>query len=284
MRQSRHLPLTRFASGRPAAVIAVTFAAVWLHAVPIARAATGVTPQGPRVGLALQVSDFTWKEELPGGLSLEENGPLFGLQLHGHLPLSSQWTGYWQGEFFAGVVDYDGYLYDLDGRIYPYSAETTYAGVAGAWDVGYDIVAYSGTEIAPFLGLGAHYWLRSLDDDEGFGYDEYWLTLYGRAGLRAAWRVTPGTEVFASGAALLPFFNYEWAVDVPLSESEDDIELEPKERAGYQFEAGINHDPLHVAVFHEYMEFGQSDVDDTGQFLQPESTREVTGLRVGVLF
>jgi len=73
-------------------------------------------------------------------------------------------------------------------------------------------------------------------------------------------------------------------VGVPLADGGDDIELEPEEKPGWQLEVGINHGAWHAAVFHTYMEFGQSDLDDTGQFFQPASTREVTGLRIGYRF
>lgn len=230
------------------------------------------------------INDFTWEENLPNGTSLEESGLLFGIHLQGHIDLPQAWESYLYGEFYAGTVDYDGFLVDLDGSIEPYQSETTYAGIAGAWDAGYDVSASTYWTVLPFVGLGLHYWIRSLDDEEGYGYDEYWLTLYGRAGLRVAWQYSPETEVYALGAFLLPFYNYERAVNVPLSPGNDDIELEPEEEVGYQFEAGVNHGRLHASIFYEAMNFGQSDLDDTGSFFQPESTRDVVGGRVGIRF
>lgn len=234
--------------------------------------------------LSAMVNDFTWEEKLPDGTSLEENGLLFGIHLQGKVDLPRAWESYLYGEFYAGTVDYDGFLIDLDGSIEPYQSETSYAGMSGVWDFGYNFSSVEEWGVLPFAGLGTHYWIRSLDDQEGYGYDEYWLTMYGRAGLRVNWRNSTGTELYALGAVLLPFYNYEWAVDVPLAPGTDDIELEPEEETGFQLEAGMNRGRLHVSVFYEAMEFGQSDLDDSGSFFQPESTRDVAGVRAGLRF
>ena len=234
--------------------------------------------------LSFMVNDFTWQENLPDGTSLEENGPLIGLHIQGQVDLPRAWESFLYGEVYAGTVDYDGFLINIDGSIEPYKSETSYVGFSGAWDFGYNLSTSEELGLLPFVGLGTHYWLRSLDDEEGFGYDEYWLTMYGRVGLRVIWRSTTGTEVYALGAALLPFYNYEWAVNVPLARGNDDVELEPEEEVGYQLEAGLNRGRLHLSVFYEAMEFGQSDVDDSGLFFQPESTRDVAGIRIGIRF
>lgn len=255
------------------------FLAGWLIAT------TGARDLYADVAVSLVLQDFTWTEELPNGLSLEENGALFGVRIETEIPHRSPgWRSRLSGEGYAGTVDYDGFLIGIDGSITPYESETTYLGVAGSWDVGYGLALSPELTTEPFVGLGTHYWLRSLDDDEGFGYDEFWLTMYGRAGLRFGWRPATDTEWFASAAVLLPFYNYEWAVDVPLASGDGDVELEPEEETGWQVEAGLNLGPWHAAVFHTYMDFGRSDLDDTGQFFQPASTREVTGLRAGYRF
>ncbi len=233
--------------------------------------------------LSLMVNDFTWEENLPG-LSLEENGPLIGLHAQGQVKMAPSLVSFLYGELYAGTVDYDGFLIGLDGLVTPYKSETTYAGFSGAWDLGYDLLGEKPVHVYPFAGLGMHYWLRSLDDDGGYGYDEYWLTMYGRVGLRVHWMANSNTEFYASGALIAPFYNYEEAVGIPLAGGDDDVELEPKEELGFQVEAGMNYQRLHLSVFHESMTFGQSDLDDSGQFFQPESTREVTGVRAGLRF
>jgi len=230
------------------------------------------------------VNDFTWEEKLPDGATLEESGLLFGIHLQGNVDLPQAWESFLYGEFYFGTVDYDGFLINLDGSIEPYRSETSYAGMSGAWDFGYDLHPADAWGILPFAGLGTHYWIRALDDEEGYGYDEYWLTMYGRAGLRVHWHQAAGTEFYALGAVLLPFYNYEWAVDVPLAPGNEDVELEPQEEVGFQLEAGMNRGRLHVSVFYEAMEFGQSDLDDSGSFFQPESTRDVAGIRAGIRF
>ena len=66
--------------------------------------------------------------------------------------------------------------------------------------------------------------------------------------------------------------------------ADDTVELEPKEEPGYRFEAGLTHGRLVLAVFHERSSFGESDPDETGDFFQPASDRELTGLRAGLRF
>jgi len=257
-------------------------ASVLLASTPWTFAETTTNKSSGQVNVGFIVEDFNWREELDNGISLEESGPLFGISLDGNAPLSpaSPWKLYFRAEIYAGSVDYDGFLISIDGDVEPYKSDTFYLGTVGDLDMSYDLLPSNSTELRPFAGLGSRYWLRSLDDDGGVGYDEYWLTMYARLGARVHYHKNESTEFYVVAALVAPFYNNEIAVDVPLADG--DIELEPKEETGLYVEAGCNLRTLGIAVFYEQLNFGESDLDDSGNFFQPESEMELLGLRVSI--
>jgi len=233
--------------------------------------------------LSLVAQDLNWKEDLNDGTFLEESGILLGLSLDGSSSLASQLALHYRAQIYGGTVDYDGFIINLNGGKQPYKSDTTYYGLVGDLDASMNLSNNEQMQLRPFAGIGTRYWLRKLDDGGRFGYDEYWLTVYGRAGLRVHVISSPATAWHLMAAVILPFYNYEWAVNVPFT-PDDSIELEPKEKTGYQVEGGVTHGRLAVAVFYEALDFGQSNPDKTGVFYQPASEMRLIGVRAGITF
>jgi hypothetical protein len=259
----------------PIILLAAGFAAT-------ARSETPAAAPDRNATFSLVLRDFTWQEDFTPDLELEESGLLIGLRLAVDLPAGPAWRLRAQGEFYVGDVDYDGFLFNALGQVRPYTSTTRYAGVGGTLDAAYPLFTRSDWTLLPLAGLGAEYWLRRLDDGGESGYDEYWLTLFARLGARIEHTLQADALLFAEAAFILPFFNYEWAVDVPLAD--DTIELEPGEETGYRFEAGFHQGRFALTFFHERISFAESPPDSTGNFFQPASRRELTGLQAGLRF
>lgn len=241
-----------------------------------------VPPARTVMGLHVVAKDFNWKEYF-GGLELEESGTLLGVGFHGATRFDDSWQFDYRAEVYAGSVDYDGYIQWDDGSLTPARSETDYAGLNGDIDLSFDLSGSEGPAFRPFGGIGARYWLRSLDNSQGLGYDEYWSTLYLRAGLRVESPAGRNPGWFLAAALIAPVHTDETATDVPGSYGED-IDLSPKEEPGFQLEAGLRSDTWMISVFHERMKFGESDLDASGQYYQPESEMRLSGVRAGVYF
>lgn len=234
---------------------------------------------GTQIGL--QVDRYRWREFDGGDKLLEEEGAIPGLFLRHDAELAKS-IGLHAAVFaYSGTVHYDGALITEDGLI-PFESRTRYTGVRADVDASYSLGS-GALRVRPFVGIGARYWLRELGRLMAYGYDEYWLLPYGRAGARLE---RPGGEKgfgwFASAAALFPFAVDETVKGV--EEAEGDIKVEPKEKVGYEAEVGIVSGRLAVSAYWQAQDFGQSDLDASGQFLQPKSKLMIFGLRAGVSF
>ncbi len=184
-------------------------------------------------------------------------------------------------EGFAGEVDYDGAVFNEEGDTRPYRSDTAYGGVGGETLLSFALFQSGGLTFYPEVGAGAQYWLRQLDVDGDAGYDEYWLTAYGVAGLRLEADAGNGSTLFLRGAILIPFYNDEEVENIGF-DGVGNVSLEPETEIGYTAEAGIMMNSFTVSAFYEYLEFGESDLDDTGRFFQPDSETTRIGVKAGI--
>lgn len=227
------------------------------------------------------LQDFNWTEDVTP-LTLEESGPLYGLGFAGRSRFNSGLNLHFLGQYYGGDVDYDGFLQSIDGGITPYKATTWYQGSVGHLDLSLPLVNREQFAIRPVAGLGARAWLRALDDSEGYGYDEFWLTMHARLGGWMDYTHASGAKLYASVVALLTIYNDETVENVPLAT--ETIYLEPGKKDGLRAEAGFQQGRLSIAVFHDRLDFGQSELDESGSFFQPASEMRITGLRLGMAF
>ena len=235
------------------------------------------------INVSLVLQDFNWQEDLTDGTSLEESGIIPGLAIDGHSALESDLALHYRAQLFAGTVDYDGYIISLDGTKEPYKSDTRYYGINGDFDASLNIADSQEMQVRPFGGIGSRFWLRELDYGGQFGYDEYWLTIYMRMGCRFQYIGHTGNRWYALAALKLPVYNYEWVFNIPFAPDEE-VELKPKKKTGYQLEAGMSHGRLVIAVFYEALNFGKSDPDKTNTFFQPASEMRLAGIRAGISF
>lgn len=229
------------------------------------------------------VTWFQWEETIGGSTVVEEEGPLFAAGLLIRYPTSDLVDLDARIEVFGGVVDYDGAIFNLEGDVQPYSSESGYAGLAGDATLAFNF-ADNGSlaSLRPAVGLGFHRWVREIDRGGQFGYDEIWTTLYARGGLDWVNRGEHG-ETYAQFFVILPLANDERVEGIGF-EGVGDIDLEPETETGFSLVAGHRQGGWDVALTLDLLRFGESDLDPSGLFFQPESDWLRYGIRAGITF
>ena len=119
----------------------------------------------------------------------------------------------------------------------------------------------------------------------GYGYDEYWSTVYGILGLGATAKLGEQTRVFGKAAAHLPFDNYV-RYDLSHIDGPSDVSVNPGEAPSLRAEGGFGWKNLTASVFYETMTFDKSDYADVGDVFmwQPKSEASFFGGTIGVTF
>lgn len=231
--------------------------------------------------VGFQAEYFRWREfDSDGTRLLEEEDALPGIFIRHDRKITGPVGLHAALAAFSGTVHYEGGIITEDGGIIPIEARTRYTGVRA--DVDLSVSADLGpATIRPFAGLGAWYWLREIGRFTIQGYDEYWFMPYGRAGLGVSVPLQEPFRAFASMSVRIPFDNQERVEGV---EEADTIEIEPGEEIGYEAEIGLQFRRAVVSVYWLFQEFDESDYDDSGQFLQPESEQLSVGVRLGLAF
>jgi hypothetical protein len=252
----------------------------WLAATALLAALAGA--RGAEV--YVHYEQFKWTEDdVDGRRLVTEDGPLYGVGVRATHPLgpSVELAGRLEG--FMGEVDYDGETQAGDQA----RSTTEYYGLEAELDGRLPFAAADRLRLAPFLGLGARPWLRRLDSSprDSNGYDEEWLSIYGRAGLRAEWTATANARFFAQAAARRPF-STTTRVSLSFDDGDQDLSLEPKSEWSADAEVGAEIGDARISLFCEQIAFGRSDSESVPPFeiFQPESEGRLVGLRVGLEF
>jgi len=232
------------------------------------------------------VESFDWRETVKGQELVKETGPLFGLGGDVGLGITETVWIEFNGEFFLGDVDYDGFLQGPQG-LTPAKSKTSYVGVKGSADLALKIPITQDVYVKPYAGIGVRAWRRDLDkslsDSEvgEYGYTETWASVYGLLGVGAGVRLHQDCEIFGNFAVKLPVYNQE-RVDLSANGGPSDIELKPGKEVSICAEGGLNYKWLTASVFAETLKFSQSDVVDGGY--QPDSKATIVGAKLGLHF
>lgn len=233
---------------------------------------------------------FEWTETLQGREFVKETGPLYGLGGEMELRLGRRLLLGLSGDFFAGEVDYDGAIQQLDGTFTPAESTTTYVGMNGAVRIAAPYVIAERVTLKPAAGLGLRAWERTLDTGfdsryiGDYGYIEDWFAAHALFGATLEFTVSPVTTLFLAGEVRLPLWTAE-NIDLSNVGGPDDVELEPKAQPTVFVEAGVRHKKLFASAFVESLDFDESDYDSNyGQYLQPKSEATIAGGRVGLWF
>ncbi len=206
----------------------------------------------PDYGLCLKTSWFKWREFDDNDKQLlEEQGPLFSLELQRGLPNEQRYGWAYRAELFLGKVDYDG----ATQQGIPTQSRTLYMRLKGEADYGFRLGGQGRWQ--PYAGFGVRSWLRRLQDSrEATGYSEYWSTLYAQTGVRWQLPTRPGIHLgFSVNHALYNYVHYDFSTIDDL----DNTQLEPGTDWSWQAESGVGWERCFLVLRWEQHAFGKSD-------------------------
>ena len=241
------------------------------------------------------VQFFSWQEYGSGPRLLREQGPQFGVGAAVALDLlkteqSGSFTFRGKGDFFGGVVEYNGQTFSndpaMDGR--PVKTDVTYLGMNTQVDIGWRFPVGK-LSLEPFAGLGFSWWLRDLHDststrsDNGnlfsvSAYTEFWTVFAGRFGGRLRVDLNDDWQIFCVGGAKFPF-SVENTIDVA---SIGDVTLKPKGEWSAFGELGFRYRRFRPSVYYEGLRLAASPA--VYGYYQPRSEADIVGLSFGILF
>lgn len=261
-----------FMSSRPHPCVLILLFMGALHAVKAAELRPFAT-----------ISYLSWEETVDGDRLVTEDGPLWGAGVQLRHDLSTALILDAKFELFGGVVNYEGAIFDVDGTSEPYDGETGYLGVSGDATLIFQVLPASPkASVQPALGIGLHRWVRELDQGGDFGYDETWTTIYLRGGLEAI-VYSDYADWYGQAFLILPLSNDEKVDDLGWVGS-NSISLEPEKETGLSLVVGRRNDRWDLALTLDYLHFGESNLDASGVFFQPESEWLRLGARAGFSF
>jgi hypothetical protein len=231
---------------------------------------------------------FAWKEFADNGPRVvKESGPLFGIGLAYSHEFEDRITFTPKGEIFFGSVDYDGQTQ----MGVPVTSTVDYFGLKFDGDLGIRFKVTQRLSLEPFGGLGLRWWIRDIRDGTtstgavASGYTEAWTTVYGRLGVRGGIDMSPQMMMFLEAGVMLPIFNQNTAY---LSNAGlgPDITVHPGRQASLFAEAGTKISRVRASLFYDSMRFSRSANVASGAniYWQPESTADIYGVKVGVVF
>lgn len=233
---------------------------------------------------------FQWEEYNAGQRLLRETGPMFGVGaavgLEGpSLDIGDFLTLKAKAELFGSVVDYDGQTQPPNPL--PVNTDVVYFGTKGEVDLGWRF-AFGALFLEPFGGAGMRWWLRNLQDstsrDENgnnvrvSGYEEDWVSVYARVGLRSGFNVNRDLRVFAEAGAKYPFYTTNNA-DFP---GKGPVTVKPGGEWSAFAEVGAQYKWFRPSVFYEG--FRYSDSPPSNGLFQPKSDSDIIGVNLGFAF
>ena len=244
-----------------------------------------------QASVQLSTQSFTWREfRNTGQQLLEEKGPRFfvGAAFDNFRRPGPGMLYNVNAKIYLGNVDYDG---QTQSGI-PAVTDVSYFGVNIEAQGGYRFGRRIGVDVIG--GLGIDDWKRSIADGSTpsgtrvYGYDEYYLVLYGKAGV-GFFHLLNNWRYAIQGGVKLPLFADEY---VNLGNG---VNLEPGLRASafanIQFDFGsARNNRFGVALYYDSYRFSESDpellIDGGSAFLvvQPRSDMDVFGVRVNYFF
>jgi hypothetical protein len=254
-----------------------------MSSLSLAHAAEEPSPSF-RQGVQVRYEHFEWREfGLNDEQLLKESGYRVGVQwdTRSLRQIPPDWSA--RLLLYLGDVDYDGQTQVGE----PIQSTTEYYGAQGEGSIHVRMIAHETLSIAPFAGLGAHTWIRHLDNTGGFsdtGYDEWWVSLYGQGGIGARWELPHG-EWFGRAGLRYPFWNRA-EYDFTLPDGTSGVDVEPGNDLSLFAEVGYERNNYLFSVFAEENNYKKSNTVSTGAFnvFQPKSEQQSIGVQFGVTF
>jgi hypothetical protein len=206
-----------------------------------------------------------------GDRTTRESGALLGIG-YKLIPREDSSSLSCDGEFYYGVVDYDGHLEDGE----PFNDSNKYIGLNLGGNMNFFLCnLYSERRsLLAITGLGIDTWVRSIGIFKPeHGFREIWTNLYGRAGLGAY----VSNNIFISGGAKIPLWTSKHV-------GEFDIHINPNGKPGTFIETSFIFMRYSIYLFYEtsrFENYGAGDAEADQYYGWQPSTK---GRTIGFSF
>lgn len=232
------------------------------------------------------LKSFQWGEYNDNSVKLlEETGIQYGGGVASKIKFSSSLDLFIRADFYyyAGLVDYDGFLMLAGGGTEPYKTKTGYQGIESTLNFGYDFYAANQFVIAPELGFQFDYWLRDLDNGGKRGYEEVYSSFLIDFGTSFIYQFSRSSKIFLSVLAEYPL-NISESIDLASRGQGGPLELnlESKPNIGLNMELGGTTYGIFLSFYMDYMLLSKSNI--VQELFQPESDRMIVGVKLGYAF
>lgn len=226
---------------------------------------------------------FYWGEYSNSLQNLEEYGFLWDIGVNSKTKFSRAFDLYIYSGFdvYYGIVNYNGYLQDQYGNSEPYKNETAYLGLGLNLNLGYDVYLSRYFIFSPEFGFGYELWERDVDNGGQYGYAELWNLALLNFGCGFTFSIPPSSKIYLKILGNFPVAITE-SIDLSARGGPSEINLEPEPNPGISLELGTVIYGAHLSFYMEYILFSPSALDQG--YHQPESDRNLTGLKLGYQF
>jgi hypothetical protein len=205
-----------------------------------------------------------------------EFGPLFSVEGGPNFNLTENLFSQFRLKGFAGLIKYEGcHLSDQT----PYDTTGIRLGATFEGTLGYKVKIHDDFYLSPFASIGFSMWWREI-------CAETWLNGYFRLGIEAKKGI-----FIAKAGLLLPFFTEEHGGlrDIPWLNDGREIrfKLSPKGITTPFAEIGLRYKKITCSLSYELRKWEESDrlnIAGGSYIFQPETTQQIFGLKVGVIF
>lgn len=232
------------------------------------------------------LKSFYWGEYNDNSVQLlEEKGLLYSGGLTSKIKFTTDIDFFMKvgAEYYAGLVDYNGFLMLQGGGTQPYKSKTGYQGLESTLNFGYDFFVSDYLAISPEFGFQYEYWNRDIDNGGQYGYDEVYNMFLMAFGCSLIIPFSSSTKIYLSLLGEYPVYISE---SINLASrgqgGPPDINLEPQTNIGFNGELGANIFGSFIALYVDYMLLSKSAFDKG--YYQPMSDRTVVGIKLGYTF
>jgi len=235
-----------------------------------------ITPQ-------FAMRSFTWGEYNSDlTQNLEETGLLYSGGITSKIKFTRRLDLYLKfgGDYYSGLIDYDGFLMNPDGTTEPYKTKTKYGGMKAFLNVGYDVYAADQFIIGPECGVQYERWVRDIGNGDPHGYDEVYDLLLVDFGCNFMYQFSRTANIYLSALGEYPLLTAE-SIDLAArgQGGPADIKLKPLPNIGMNVELGATTYGIFLSFYLDYRLFSRSAFDKG--YFQPRSDRTIVGMNLG---
>lgn len=183
-------------------------------------------------------------------------------------------------KLFVGKTNYNGQTWDFK----PVKTDGLYLGTQLYMDLVPNYRLNCGLRLKTFGGIGFRGWLRDLSDTRAQdgtsvkGTQEWWGSVYGRAGVGASYPLSKAIEIFSEAGSKIPIYTVNHA----LVSGSPSVNLTSKQRFSPFIDFGVHWKKFTAKLSYDTFWIGKSDTVKSGPYslYQPKSEADIISLNI----